>query len=40
MHDNSIKTQTTDFAETVLSEVFDVVSDTLGNPFIQKILQN
>ena len=35
MRDSSfIKTQTSDFAQTVLSEVFDVGSDTFGNPFI------
>ena len=38
MRDSSfIKTQTLDFAQTVLSEVFDVRSDTFDNPFFKDL---
>ena len=38
MRDSSfIKTQTSDFVQTVLSEVFDVRSDTFGNSFVKDL---
>ena len=38
MSDSSfIKTQTSDFVQTVLSEVFDVRSDTFGNSFVKDL---